>query len=89
MTRLKGYGVEETGLLPQYPKGLSCPPLTSLYASWIDVDGSRREEIHLRRRWSVATGPAESGVIKGTWNMEIGAAGLEGALLILLTPSRI
>jgi hypothetical protein len=41
---LRGYGITETGLLPSYPDG--CSPLTSLYASWTDVDGSQRDEAH-------------------------------------------
>src|SRR4029077_15089759 len=40
----KGYGITETGLLPKYPGG--CSPLTSLYASWTDVDGTDRDEAH-------------------------------------------
>jgi len=87
MSRLKGYGVEETGLLPQYPKGFSCPPLTSLYASWIDVDGSRRDEIHTGvdggrlGDWILAPGP---GIIKRAWNANWGW-GPEGALLVAHT----
>ena len=32
--------------MPRYPSDKSCSPLTSLYESWDDVDGTRREEPH-------------------------------------------
>jgi hypothetical protein len=44
--RLKGYDITETGLRPVYPRDRACSRLTSLYASWIDVDGTRRDEKH-------------------------------------------
>src|SRR5256885_17138510 len=44
--KLKGYDITETGLRPRYPSDFLCSPLTSFYASWIDVDGSRRAEPH-------------------------------------------
>lgn len=44
--RQKGYDISKTGLMPRYPSSKSCSPLTSLYASWDDVDGTRREEPH-------------------------------------------
>src|SRR5258708_24597044 len=43
---LRGYDLTETGLVPKYPTGYRCSPLTSLHASWIDVDGSKRDERH-------------------------------------------
>jgi hypothetical protein len=44
--RQKGYDITKTGLMPRYPSHQSCSPLTSLYASWDDVDGTRRKEPH-------------------------------------------
>lgn len=44
--RSKGYDITKTGLIPRYPSDMSCSPLTSLYASWDDVDGTRRDEPH-------------------------------------------
>lgn len=41
-----GYDITKTGLTPRYPEGMNCSPLTSLYASWDDVDGTRRDEPH-------------------------------------------
>ena len=38
----KGYDITPTGPSLAYPAGYECSPLTSLYASWIDVDGSMR-----------------------------------------------
>ncbi|WP_169309577.1 M23 family metallopeptidase [Rhodomicrobium vannielii] len=43
---IKGIGLKPTGLKPAYPGGFVCSQLTSLYASWIDVDGTRRSEAH-------------------------------------------
>ncbi|MBJ7533429.1 M23 family metallopeptidase [Rhodomicrobium vannielii ATCC 17100] len=45
-TAIKGIGLKPTGLKPAYPGGFVCSQLTSLYASWIDVDGTRRSEAH-------------------------------------------
>lgn len=42
----KGYDITKTGLTPRYPSDISCSPLTSFYASWDDVDGTRRDEPH-------------------------------------------
>jgi murein DD-endopeptidase MepM/ murein hydrolase activator NlpD len=42
----KGLDVKKTGLIPRYPRDLQCPVVTSFYASWDDVDGSRRDEPH-------------------------------------------
>jgi murein DD-endopeptidase MepM/ murein hydrolase activator NlpD len=44
--RSKGYDIQKTGLTPRYPSNMSCSPLTSFYASWDDVDGTRRDENH-------------------------------------------
>jgi len=46
LAALKGIGIKPTGLKPVYPDGFVCSGLTSLYASWIDVDGTRRSEAH-------------------------------------------
>ena len=81
---LKGYGVSQTGLRPRYPAGHACSPLTSLYASWEDVDGSRREERHSGVDGGrlgdpiFAPGP---GVVRAVWAADWGW-GPEGALLI-------
>lgn len=80
----KGYGIKETGLFPAYPDDFKCPPLTSLYASWIDVDGTHRDEKHTGvdggglGDWIIA--PAD-GTVLAAWeaNWKWGA---EGALLI-------
>jgi murein DD-endopeptidase MepM/ murein hydrolase activator NlpD len=42
----KGYDITRTGLTPRYPVNMSCSRLTSFYASWDDVDGTRRDEPH-------------------------------------------
>jgi murein DD-endopeptidase MepM/ murein hydrolase activator NlpD len=80
----KGYDIEKTGLTPVYPEGLSCSPLTSLYASWIDVDGTRRDEIHSGvdggRLGEPVLAPA-GGQVRAAWQADWGW-GNEGALLI-------
>jgi hypothetical protein len=79
-----GYGVTATGLFPHYLDD-SCPRLTSLYASMIDVDGSRRDEPHSGvdggklNDWILAPGP---GIVKAAWHGDWGW-GPEGALLIV------
>ena len=80
----KGYGVTETGLKPVYPRNYNCSPMTSLYASWTDVDGSRRDEIHTGidagkfGEWILA--PA-SGTVRAVWKADW-QWGTEGALLL-------
>ena len=79
---LKGYDITETGLRPRYPKG--CSPLTSLYASWTDVDGSDRDEIHSGvdgGRLGEAIFAPGPGVVRAVWLADWGW-GTEGALLI-------
>ena len=82
---LKGYNLTETGLRVRYPKEFECPKLTSFYASWVDVDGTRRDEIHTGvdggdlGDWILA--PA-SGTIGAVWETNW-RWGLEGALLII------
>ena len=81
---LKGYGITDTGLRPRYPVGHTCSPLTSLYASWKDVDGSGRDEPHSGVDGGrlgepiFAPGP---GQVLGVWVADWGW-GPEGALLI-------
>ena len=88
---LKGYDIAPTGLKPKYPAGYRCSPLTSLYASWIDVDGSRRSEPHSgvdggRLGDSIlAPGP---GVVRAVWRADWGW-GSEGALLIRHSPREL
>jgi hypothetical protein len=83
----KGYGITPTGLSPVYPEGYECSPLTSLYASWIDVDGSRRDERHSGVDGGrlgdpiLAPGP---GTVRAVWKADWGW-GREGALLIVHT----
>jgi hypothetical protein len=84
---LKGYDIAPTGLRPKYPSDQVCSPLTSLYASWIDVDGTRRDEAHSgvdggRLRDDVLA-PAP-GTIRRVWIADWGQ-GREGALLIVHT----
>jgi murein DD-endopeptidase MepM/ murein hydrolase activator NlpD len=84
---LKGYDITPTGLTPVYPPDMECSPLTSLYASWVDVDGSRRDEPHSGvdggrlRDPILAPGP---GTVRAVWKADWGW-GREGALLILHT----
>jgi len=80
----KGYGITGTGLRPIYPSGYSCSPLTSLYASMLDVDGTRREEPHSGvdggRFGDAVLAPAD-GTVKAVWRANWGW-GEEGALII-------
>jgi hypothetical protein len=85
--RLKGYDITSTGLRPLYPAGYRCSPLTSLYASWIDVDGSRRDERHSGvdggELGDAVLAPA-SGTVRRVWVADWGQ-GREGALLLVHT----
>ena len=82
--RLKGYEITATGLTPEYPAAYECSALTSLYASWTDVDGSRREEPHSGvdggRLGEPILAPGR-GTIRAVWRANWGW-GSEGALLI-------
>ncbi|WP_409560556.1 M23 family metallopeptidase [Hyphomicrobium sp. B1] len=84
MAMKKGYGVKPTGLKPVYPDDFKCSPITSPYATWIDVDGTRRDEVHTGidagrlGDWIVA--PA-SGTVRAVWKADW-KWGREGALLI-------
>ncbi len=84
---LKGAGITKTGLTPLYPDAFDCSPLTSLYASWIDVDGRKRSEKHSGvdggRLGEPILSPA-AGVVVTTWKGDSGW-GDEGALLLLHT----
>ena len=81
---LKGMDIVETGLTPVYPASFSCSRLTSLYASWEDVDGTRRGERHSGvdggRLGEPIFAPA-SGTIVAAWKANWGW-GPEGALLL-------
>jgi hypothetical protein len=82
---LKGYDITSTGLEPRYPRDYECSPLTSLYASWIDVDGTRRDERHSGidggRLGDVIVAPAP-GTVRRVWIADWGQ-GHEGALLMV------
>lgn len=81
---LMGVDIQPTGLVPRYPSSQNCSPLTSLYASWTDVDGSRRDEPHsgvdAGRLGEPILAPAR-GVVIAAWHANWGW-GQEGALLI-------
>ena len=80
----KGYGVTKTDLKVAYPPDFECPPLTSFYASWIDVDGTHRDEIHTGvdggRLGDWVLAPA-SGTVRAVWEANW-KWGPEGALLL-------
>ena len=79
-----GYDLAKTGLTPRYPSDRSCSPLTSLYASWDDVDGTKRDEQHSGvdggRLGDAILAPAPGKVISA-WRANWGW-GEEGAILI-------
>lgn len=81
----KGDDISELGLVPVYPKEYLCSPLTSLYASWIDVDGTHRDEVHSGvdggrlGEWIIAPAP---GTVRAVWQADWGW-GKEGALLLI------
>jgi murein DD-endopeptidase MepM/ murein hydrolase activator NlpD len=81
---MKGYDITPSGLSPAYPDGFRCSPLTSLYASWIDVDGSRRSEPHsgvdAGRLGEPILSPGP-GTVRAAWLANWGW-GSEGALII-------
>lgn len=87
----KGYDVTRTGLTPRYPTNMNCSPLTSLYASWDDVDGSRRDEAHSGvdggRLGDAIMAPA-SGHVVALWRADWGW-GEEQALLVNHSASEI
>jgi murein DD-endopeptidase MepM/ murein hydrolase activator NlpD len=81
---VEGYDLHKTGLIPRYPDGHNCSPLTSLYASWDDVDGTKRNEPHSGvdggRLGDPILAPAP-GSIRAAWKANWGW-GEEGALLL-------
>jgi hypothetical protein len=85
--KLKGYDITSTGLEPRYPRDYVCSPLTSLYASWIDVDRTRRDERHSGvdggRLGDAVLAPAP-GTVRRVWVADWGQ-GHEGALLMVYT----
>lgn len=78
------YEIRASGLVPKYPRTHDCSPLTSLYASWLDVDGGRRDERHSGvdggRLGDRILAPAAATVI-AVWTADWGS-GDEGALLL-------
>jgi murein DD-endopeptidase MepM/ murein hydrolase activator NlpD len=76
--------LKRTGLIPRYPADRICPPITSFYASWDDVDGTRRREPHsgvdAGGLGDIIIAPAP-GTIIAAWKANWGW-GDEGALLI-------
>lgn len=87
----KGYDIKKSNLVPVYPPGYDCSPLTSFYASWVDVDGSRRKEAHSGvdggRLGERILAPAP-GIVKAVWQANWGW-GKEGALLLMHTASEL
>lgn len=87
----KGYNIKPTGLVPVYPEGFACSPLTSTYASWVDVDGGHRDEIHSGvdggrlGEWIIAPGP---GTVRAVWEADW-QWGKEGALVLVHTAAEL
>jgi hypothetical protein len=81
---INGNDLERTGLIPRYPENSGCSPLTSLYASWDDVDGTERNQVHSGvdggRLGDTIRSPAP-GTIKAVWKANWGW-GEDGALLV-------
>jgi murein DD-endopeptidase MepM/ murein hydrolase activator NlpD len=83
----KGYGIRETGLVPVYPAGYACSALSSLYGSWIDIDGTRRDEVHSGVDGGELGEPIlapASGTVKAVWEADW-RWGKEGALVLAHT----
>lgn len=87
----KGYDINKSGLVPVYPEGFACSPITSSYASWVDVDGLHRDEIHSGidagrlGEWIIAPGP---GTVRAAWEADW-QWGAEGALLVVHTAEEL
>jgi murein DD-endopeptidase MepM/ murein hydrolase activator NlpD len=83
-THRMGIDIKATGLFPRYPTDRDCSKLTSLYASRIDVDGSKRDRPHSGvdggRLGESILAPG-NGTIIAAWRANWGW-GWEGALLI-------
>lgn len=71
-------------LTPDYPLDRDCSPLTSLFSSWDDIDGSKRDEPHTGvdggRLGDPILAPAP-GEVMAVWHANWGW-GLEGALML-------
>ena len=71
-------------LVPRYPSGRDCPPITSLFSSWDDVDGTKRSRPHsgvdLGDFGDLIIAPAP-GTIVAVWRADWGW-GPEGALML-------
>lgn len=71
-------------LIPRYPSGRDCPPITSLFSSWDDVDGKKRSRPHtgidLGDLGDLIMAPA-SGTVVAVWRADWGW-GPEGALML-------
>lgn len=71
-------------LTPLYPPDRACSPLTSLFSSWDDIDGSKRDAPHTGvdggRLGDAILAPAP-GVVIAVWRADWGW-GPEGALMI-------
>jgi murein DD-endopeptidase MepM/ murein hydrolase activator NlpD len=81
---LRGYDITKTGLTPRYPSNRSCSPLTSFFASWDDVDGTKREEPHSGVDGGRLGDPVLSpgpGRVVAAWKANWGW-GEEGAILV-------
>ncbi len=72
---LKGYNATPTILRPVYPSTHACSPITSLYGSWFDLDGTRRDERHtgidLGELGDIVLAPA-AGVVTAIWETDHG-----------------
>jgi murein DD-endopeptidase MepM/ murein hydrolase activator NlpD len=83
-THRMGINIKPTGLYPRYPTDRDCSEFTSLYASRIDVDGSKRDQPHSGvdggRLGEPILAPA-NGTIIAAWRANWGW-GREGAMLI-------
>lgn len=71
-------------LVPRYPSGRDCPPITSLFSSWDDVDGTKRNQPHsgidLGDFGDLIMAPAP-GTVVAVWRADWGW-GPEGALML-------
>ncbi len=85
----KGYDIKKTGLVPIYPDGYACSELTSFYASWLDVDGTHRDEIHSGvdggKLGEKILAPA-AGTVRAVWEADW-QWGKEGALVLVHSAS--
>ncbi len=72
---LKGYDASPTILRPVYPNTHACSPITSLYGSWMDLDGTRRDERHVGidvgEFGDIVLAPA-AGVVMAIWETDHG-----------------